>query len=253
VNLEALISLADTAATPPASAISPFSIGHVGSGLRIGIARDEAFGFYYPGDLEAMQEAGAELVPINTLRDAELPDIDGLFIGGGFPESCMQQLQANRQLRQQIKNAIDDGLPTYAECGGLMYLARSLSWHDKTCDMVGVIAGDVVMHERPQGRGYVRLMETAALPWPAADRKGEIAAHEFHYSALVNLHSTEPFAFDVLRGTGIDGRFDGYIYKNLLACYTHQRNTRNNRWVERFLRFVANCRRQQTLFARNKH
>jgi cobyrinic acid a,c-diamide synthase len=253
VDLDQLISLAATAATPPACASSPFSIAHVGDGLRIGIARDEAFGFYYPGDLEAMQEAGAELVPINTLRDAELPDIDGLFIGGGFPESCMQQLQANRQLRQQIKNAIEAGLPTYAECGGLMYLARSLSWHDKTCDMVGVIAGDVVMHERPQGRGYVRLMETAALPWPAAEQKHEIAAHEFHYSALENLHSPDAFAFDILRGTGIDGHYDGYVYKNLLACYTHQRNTRNNRWTERFLRFVTDCRAQQTLLARNNH
>ncbi len=245
VDLDALLALAGTAPNPPAPVESPFSIAPVGKGLRIGIARDEAFGFYYPGDLEAMQHAGAELVSINTLRDETLPDIDGLFIGGGFPESCMQQLQANRQLRKQIRDAIENGLPTYAECGGLMYLARSLNWRDKTCEMVGIIPGDVSMHERPQGRGYVRLGETDALPWPAIQPQREIAAHEFHYSRLDNLEPDASFAFDVIRGAGIDGQHDGYTYKNLLACYTHQRSTRNNRWTERFLRFVVDQQTQR--------
>jgi cobyrinic acid a,c-diamide synthase len=109
--------------------------------------------------------------------------------------------------------------------------------------MVGTIPGDVVMHQRPQGRGYVRLRETAALPWYGNGDKGaEIAAHEFHYSALENLQAPPAYAFEVLRGTGIDGEHDGYVYKNLLACYTHQRTTRRNRWTERFLRFVASCK-----------
>jgi cobyrinic acid a,c-diamide synthase len=107
--------------------------------------------------------------------------------------------------------------------------------------MVGSIPGDAVMHRRPQGRGYVRLRETAALPWPGGDAAGEIAAHEFHYSSLDDLAPPAAYGFEVLRGAGIDGRNDGYLYRNLVACYTHQRTTRRNRWTERFLRFVASC------------
>jgi cobyrinic acid a,c-diamide synthase len=246
VNLDTLIELAESSATPSAPPRSPFYIRPVGQTLRIGIARDEAFGFYYPGDLEAMQQAGAKLIPVDMLHDHELPDIDGLFIGGGFPESCMEQLQSNRKLRYDIRQAIEAGLPTYAECGGLMYLARSLRWKDNSCEMVGVIPGDVVMYTRPRGRGYVRLKVTSGRPWPhTAETGGEIAAHEFHYSALENLEAPEAYAFEVLRGTGINSRHDGYVYKNLLACYSHQRTTRTNRWTEHFLNFVSNCKSQQ--------
>jgi cobyrinic acid a,c-diamide synthase len=245
VDLDALLDLASTAPTTAAPQASPFAIAPLERKLRIGIARDEAFGFYYPGDLEAMEQAGAELVPVNMLHDSGLPDIDGLFIGGGFPESCMQQLQANLGMRNSIKQAIESGLPAYAECGGLMYLSRSLSWEQKTCDMVGVIPGDTVMHQRPQGRGYVRLGATAALPWPGEQPRAEIPAHEFHYSSLENLEPPAAWAYEVLRGAGIDGRHDGYIYRHLLACYTHQRSTRSNRWTESFLRFVADCKSRQ--------
>jgi cobyrinic acid a,c-diamide synthase len=252
VDLDAVIALAGSAPLPSAPQQSPFAIAPFGERLRIGIARDEAFGFYYPGDLEAMQCAGAELIGVDMLREARLPAVDGLFIGGGFPESRMQQLQANHGMRQSIRAAIEAGLPTYAECGGLMYLARSLSWKGERCEMVGAIPGDVVMHPRPQGRGYVRLRETAALPWPAAEKTGDIAAHEFHYSALQELQAPRGYAFEVLRGTAIDGRHDGYLYKNLVACYTHQRSTRGNRWTERFLRFVARCKTQGSRASTNQ-
>jgi len=247
VDLDTLARLAESSAPPPAPPTSPFYVSPVGQTLRIGIARDEAFGFYYPGDLEAMQQAGAKLIPVDMLHDHELPDMDGLFIGGGFPESCMEQLQSNRRLRNAIREAIEAGLPSYAECGGLMYLARSLRWRGKSCEMVGVIPGDAVMYTRPRGRGYVRLKATSHLPWPhAAETGAEIAAHEFHYSALENLQAPEAYAFEVLRGSGIDGRHDGYVYKNLLACYSHQRTTSTNRWTEHFLNFVADCKSQRS-------
>ncbi|MBI5462455.1 MAG: cobyrinate a,c-diamide synthase [Gammaproteobacteria bacterium] len=242
VDLDRLQAIAATAPTLPAT--PPFGApahtpAHTPTQVRIGIARDEAFGFYYPDDLAALARAGAELVPIDTLSDAHLPTIDGLFIGGGFPESCMERLAANASLRADIRQAIDNGLPTYAECGGLMYLARSLTWNERHAEMVGIIPGDIVMHERPQGRGYVRLEETADMPWPAtADNGAEVAAHEFHYSGLTALAPSARFAFRVLRGTGIDGQHDGYVYKNLLACYTHQRDTQRHRWAQRFVAFV---------------
>ena len=245
IDLDALIQIAAENDVPPAPAQSPCHITTLDQPLRIGIARDEAFGFYYPGDLEAMTQAGATLVDIDTLRDTGLPDIDGLFIGGGFPESCMQQLQDNRTLRAAIKAAIEAGLPAYAECGGLMYLSRSLKWKGTRCEMVGVVPGDTVMHERPQGRGYVRLNATPEHPWGNIAADATISAHEFHYSALEKLEQPDHYAFRVLRGTGIDGNHDGYIYKNLMACYTHQRTTRSNRWTEDFLRFVATCKGRQ--------
>jgi len=209
-----------------------------GQTVRIGIARDAAFGFYYPDDLDALEQAGAELVMFNTLNDRSLPDIDGLFIGGGFPESQMQDLEANTELRTQIRTAIERGLPAYAECGGLMYLARSLSWKGKRCDMAGVIPGDIVMHERPQGRGYVRLRETANAPWPSSQPQAEFAAHEFHYSSLENTPNTLDYAYEVIRGTGIDGHNDGIVINNLLACYSHMRDTSQHHWARRFVDFV---------------
>jgi cobyrinic acid a,c-diamide synthase len=227
------------AVPPPSPALSPADV-------RIGIARDAAFDFYYPGDLEALREAGAELVPIDTLRDARLPAVDGLFIGGGFPETQMASLEANSALRAEIRCAVETGLPVYAECGGLMYLARSLSWHGRTCAMVGAIPADAVMHERPMGRGYIRLRETGAGLWPKPqepDAPREISGHEFHYSSLENLPPDTRFAFEVLRGTGIDGRHDGIIYRNVLASYAHLRDVRGNRWARRFVSFVRACKR----------
>ncbi|BAV33574.1 hydrogenase expression protein HypE [Sulfuricaulis limicola] len=221
--------------------------------IKIGIARDAAFAFYYPGDLEALRAAGAELVPINMLQDKKLPDVDALLIGGGFPEVFMEQLEANASLRHQIRLAIETGLPTYAECGGLMYLARSLSWKGRRCEMAGVIPGDVVMHERPMGRGYVILRETGQVPWPApatGPAPAEIRAHEFHYSTLENLPPDTVYAYEVLRGTGIDGRHDGIVHKNLFACYAHLRDLENNHWAARFVDFV---RRRRHTGARQQH
>lgn len=213
--------------------------------VRIGVVRDVAFGFYYSSDLDALERAGATLVPINALRDSRLPHIDGLFIGGGFPETKMAELEANRTLRADIKTAIDSGLPVYAECGGLMYLCRTLSWKERQCRMVGAIAADAVMCDRPQGRGYVQIRETGASPWePLED--GPISAHEFHYSRLEHLPADTRFAYQVLRGAGIDGAHDGIVYKNLLACYAHLRDVRNNPWAARFVRFVRRCAQTRT-------
>ena len=242
VDLDALLQVASKSDIPPAPENIPVSITRLDQPLTIGIARDEAFGFYYPGDLDAMTRAGATLVDIDTLHDTRLPAIDGLIIGGGFPESCMQQLEANLELRNAIRTAIDAGLPTYAECGGLMYLSRNLTWKGKTCEMVGSIAGDALMHEHPQGRGYVRLEPDPQHPWGKAAVTESISAHEFHYSSLENLAPAEKYGYRVLRGMGIDGKHDGYIHKNLLACYTHQRTTRSNRWTAHFLQFVATCK-----------
>lgn len=209
--------------------------------VRLGIARDAAFAFYYPADLEALRRHGAELIPFDTLHDARLPDVDALLIGGGFPEMHMQQLESNDSLRADIRNAIERGMPVYAECGGLMYLTRSLRWKDKRCAMVGALPADTVMHDRPQGRGYVRLRETGRSPWRNVTENNtyaEIPAHEFHYSSLENISIPFEYAYEVTRGTGIDGSHDGIVYRNVLASYTHMRDVGGNHWTRRFVDFV---------------
>ncbi len=209
--------------------------------VRLGIARDAAFGFYYADDLDALRAAGAELVVFDALHDARLPAVDGLFIGGGFPETHSEALQANAELRAQIRTAIEAGMPAYAECGGLMYLARSITWGVRRNEMVGVIPGDVVMHDRPQGRGYIHLRETGLGPWGKLTAQGEFRAHEFHYASLENLAPGLPCAYEVRRVQGIDGHRDGLIYKNLLAGFAHLRHTRHTPWATRFVALVRAC------------
>ena len=224
---------------PPLPAPAPVSAAQR---VRIAIARDRAFGFYYADDLQALEAAGAELLPFDTLRDSALPaDINGLFIGGGFPELFLPELQANAPLRAQIADAIEAGLPVYAECGGLMYLARSIRWQGKTGRMVGAIPADVVMHKKPVGRGYVTLQAGAAMPWPAL-RGTEVRAHEFHYSALEGLPADSTYAWGVARGHGLDGQVDGLVHRKLLAGYAHLRSLGPEGWAPAFVDFVRRCR-----------
>jgi cobyrinic acid a,c-diamide synthase len=245
VNLDHIIQIGASAKAimPEVEEIPARPRSSAKTDIRIGIAQDMAFGFYYPGDLEAFQAAGAQLVPINTLTDTLLPDIDGLFIGGGFPETQMSALEANRPLRSAILAATEKGLPVYAECGGLMYLSRSISWQGKRHEMVGAIPADSVMCPRPQGRGYVKLMETADAPWPGyGSSKRPLCAHEFHYSKLENLPDNAKYAYQVKRGSGITGHKDGIVHRNILACYSHFRDVKNNHWVQRFVDFVRKQR-----------
>ena len=241
VDLDRLLELTRTDAPLPAVPPLQASTCADGQRMRIGIARDEAFGFYYADDLEAMERAGATLVPFSTLRDARLPEVDAVFIGGGFPEMFMPQLQANVRLRNALRDALESGLPAYAECGGLMYLSRSITWRGETRRMVGAIPGDVVMHERPVGRGYVRMEETAAHPW-GGGLPGEVHAHEFHYSSLENLDARTVFAYRMARGHGTDGAHDGIVRGNLLAGYCHLRSAGGRDWAARFVEFVRRCR-----------
>ena len=211
--------------------------------LRIAIARDRAFGFYYSEDLDTLRASGVELVPFDALHDRLLPEVDGLIIGGGFPEVFMNELEANTGLRTDIYEHIEQGLPTYAECGGLMYLSKSLNWQGQTRQMVGVVPGEVVMHDRPVGRGYARLQPTGQDTWGEST---EIPAHEFHYSSLENLPGDATYAYKVTRGHGIDGEHDGYVYRNLLAGYVHRRGTGKLGWITPFLNQVRRYKAHAT-------
>jgi len=187
---------------------------------HLGVFRDEAFSFYYPENLEALQAMFGRVSLIDALRDPSLPEgLDGLYIGGGFPEVYAPQLEENRRLRREVREAAISGMPIYAECGGLIYLCSSLSTLDRgSFEMVGFFDGRVEMFQRPQALGYVRLL---AERDNLLSEKGEtVLGHEFHYTRIV-LEEEPTFAFSVLRGRGIDGRHDGLMKGGVLASYAH--------------------------------
>lgn len=233
IDLDALLTLADQAPDLPDPLARP---ALPKPDVTIAYARDRAFGFYYPDDLEAFAEAGARLVPFDAMKDATLPPCDGLLIGGGFPEMFVPELTANESLRADIKARIEAGLPTYAECGGLMYLAKSIIGAAAAGEMVGVVPAQAVMHPRPQGRGYTVFRDRADHLWPGAP--GKTAAHEFHYARLEALEGTPRYGRDIVRGHGVDGAHDGLVIHNTLAGFCHLRSTCADNWVARFVAYV---------------
>jgi cobyrinic acid a,c-diamide synthase len=202
---------------------------------KIGVIRDRVFNFYYPENLEALGRAGAELVFINSLQD-RLPKVDGLYIGGGFPEFFLERLEGNRELRQDIAEAVEEGLPVYAECAGLMYLCRNIRWQDRSYEMVRIIPADVELSQRPEGHGYVVaevIGENPLFPIGLAVR-----GHEFHHSR-VSIKNGVKFAYQITRGHGIDGKGDGILYKNMFAAYTHLHALGTPCWAEAFVSLAA--------------
>ena len=160
VDIEKLLEIAQNAPELPEAAFLANQEPKKAA-VRIGIIRDKVFSFYYPENLEALVSQGAELVYINSLNDSALPSVDALYIGGGFPEMFARELADNNLLRDDIKKAIEDGLPVYAECGGLMYLGRSIMSEGVSYPMVGALPFDVNMEKKPQGHGYTinKVME----------------------------------------------------------------------------------------------
>jgi cobyrinic acid a,c-diamide synthase len=197
---------------------------------RIGFIRDSAFWFYYPDNLEALERLGASLVECSALDDEELPPVDALYIGGGFPETHAEALSANTGFRKSLREAVERGLPVYAECGGLMYLGEKLIVEEKTFPMVGVFPLDFVLDRRPQGHGYTILEVDQPNPYFPT---GEILhGHEFHYSHILDWKEESfTLALNVRRGYGINGRKDGLCYKNVLATYSHLHASGAKRWA----------------------
>jgi cobyrinic acid a,c-diamide synthase len=218
IDIEAVMDIARSARALTLSASAGTQLVVEKGQVWIGVFRDRAFSFYYPENLEALEESGARLMFIDSLKDP-LPEVDALYIGGGFPEVFAAELEANAPLRDAVRAGIEEGLPVYAECGGLMYLAGTLTYKDRKSRMAGVFPFDINMGTEPRGHGYMRLYALAGNPYFLADR--EIRAHEFHHSTVLNLPDGLNYGFTVKRGYGIDGSVDGVYYKNTLASYCH--------------------------------
>jgi cobyrinic acid a,c-diamide synthase len=223
VDMEALIRIAGEAGDfdeyPPDAEDHEQKTGDEPA-LRIGVLQDSAFQFYYPENLEALGRASGSLVTLSALDSVELPDLDALYIGGGFPETHAERLADNRVFRDSLRKAIERGLPVYAECGGLMYLSTNLCIDEKRYPMVGVFPIDTVLERKPKGLGYIQVQVDRPNPfYPCGTRLG---GHEFHYSSVAGLATTaDACAFRVLRGHGMDGERDGFCRFNALGTYMH--------------------------------
>lgn len=202
---------------------------------RIGVFRDAAFQFYYPENLEALTREGASLVEISPLRDAELPDVDALYIGGGFPETLAPALSANEGFRASLRRSIEQGLPVYAECGGAVFLGEKLLVDQKEYPMAEALPMVFAFKTKPQGHGYTVLETVENNPFfPVGD---SLRGHEFHYTCVQSFTVENPtFAFRVSRGYGFDGQRDGLCYGNVLASYTHVHALGTESWAPSVVR-----------------
>ncbi|MFH2007378.1 MAG: cobyrinate a,c-diamide synthase [bacterium] len=222
LELDRLLAVADEAAplqlSLPTRAPSAIIDATVGAPVRLAYFSDAAFTFYYPENLSALERAGAELVPVSALADDHLPEVDGLYIGGGFPETQAAALAANQGLKRAVRKAAVDDLPIYAECGGLMYLSESFTWLGSTHVMAGVLPLKLAVEKRPQGHGYMEVEVDRENPIFA--RGTRLRGHEFHYSRVVE--STEiSTAYRVERGVGTGQDRDGLLKGSVLASYLH--------------------------------
>lgn len=184
--------------------------------VRIGIALDEAFCFYYHENLHELESGGAELVFFSPLRD-DLPEVDGLYLGGGYPELHAARLEA-APARRQIKKASEDDMPIYGECGGLMYLGEGIECEAGRYQMVGALPGTTIMTKKLQALGYVEADVVASNP--AAEMGKIVRGHEFHYSRF-DCSKDARLAYRLRRGKGIRDSRDGLVEHNTLGGYLH--------------------------------
>ncbi|MBU1229842.1 MAG: cobyrinate a,c-diamide synthase [Proteobacteria bacterium] len=252
VDVDRVLRLAQAASAPASVAPVPWPSPEL-SGLGgaegpvIGYVHDAALWFYYPENLEALERAGARLERLSLLSSADWPEIHGLYLGGGFPETQAAGLSANTAVRGRVRALAQAGLPIYAECGGFMYLCASLSLEDGAHELAGVFPFSTRLCPRPQGLGYVEALVRAENPFHPLGAK--ITGHEFHYSACMEPGaSADPsalapaLALEMLRGRGMMNGCDGLVRGGTFAAYTHIHALGTPHWAPNFVRAAQEYR-----------
>ena len=212
--------------------------------VTIGFLKDSAFSFYYPENLAALEAQGAKVVPISPLRDAELPEIDALYAGGGYPEEHAAELAANTRFRTALAARIAEGLPVWAECGGLMYLTSTLVSKGERYPMVGALPIIIEQTGRPQAHGYVEACVDVENPFLPCGT--QLRGHEFHYSRLMSESAHVKTVLSLRSGVGIgDGR-DGIVIGRIFASYLHLFAPGAPLWAPAFVRVAREAQEALT-------
>ena len=190
-----------------------------------------------------LEEAGAQLIPISPSAQNTICELDALYIGGGFPETNLKSLASNNSLFTSLKNLVEDGLPIYAECGGLMYLAEEIQWKGNTYPLSGILPIKIKMFDKPQGHGYCEAVVDNDNPFfnVGCNFKG----HEFHYSKIVEFNPELNSCLSVLRGTGCFNKRDGLTYKNVFASYLHVHALATPEWVKGMIKCACDYHDQK--------
>jgi cobyrinic acid a,c-diamide synthase len=213
--------------------------------LSIGIIKDSAFQFYYQENIEALENMGAKLIDVSPLTENVLPDIDALYIGGGFPETHAISLSNNIRFKESLSMAIETGLPVYAECGGLMYLGKSLILKNRTYSMAGIFPVVFNLDKKPQAHGYTVIEVVGKNPYYPIG--STLKGHEFHYSRVTEIKVDKVnMAFKIKRGDGIIHGKDGLCYKNVLATYTHIHATGTPLWAEGIIKCASDYKKRKS-------
>lgn len=244
INIEKLKELAYNVKPIEIADEKQSKVHHIPEQVNIGIIHDRVFSFYYPENI-SMLEKRANVIKINSLTDKHIDHLDALYIGGGFPELFLDQLAANKELRQNIKKSIEKGIPVYAECGGMMYLGRKIKNGDKEAEMVGALPFDAILEKKSQGHGYTVMQPIKENGYFQVGQV--VQGHEFHHSRLINIDESQvDFAYKVERGKGIDGDRDGILYKNVFASYNHIHSLATPQWAENFLQLAKKFKKEKT-------
>lgn len=243
VDVDALVSIASSA---------PFLDSYTKVGnptpmeprVKIGILLDKSFWFYYPENLELLRSLGAELVLIDSTTSKQVPNIHGLYIGGGFPETQAKALADNTAFRRHLKSLTEKGLPVYAECGGLIYLGKELNFRGESYPMLEIFPVKFEFQERPAGHGYTEFVPERQNPYFELNKP--IKGHEFHYSVPRLITEEEPqFVFKVLRGNGFDGLRDGLLKGHVLGTYMHVHALGESQWAKSLIRLAQSFLAEQ--------
>jgi cobyrinic acid a,c-diamide synthase len=256
IDIDMVLKICDSSANPAGARASVIqgsggggdaaqareSRGRQAAKVRIAVALDESFNFYYADNLDALRRHGAELVFFSPVNDSRLPEgADGLVLGGGFPEVLADKLGRNNSMMASVAKAVNDGMPVYGECGGLMYLTRSISGYRgqrRATRMIGAVDADTVMTSR------LTLNYTEALCDGPLFGRSRLRGHEFHYSAIQDIAADSRFAYTMKKGRGVaDGR-DGFILNNGLAAYMHLHFGANDRLPAGLVRSCARYSRR---------
>jgi cobyrinic acid a,c-diamide synthase len=208
---------------------------------RIGVFRDAAFQFYYPENLEALAREGGRVIEVSPLGDSGLPDVDALYVGGGFPETLAPALAENRPFLKSLRQAVEKGLPVYAECGGAVFLGQELTFEQKRYPMAAVLPVAFAFGAKPRGHGYTVLETVQGNPYYSVGES--LRGHEFHYTYMQPSAARDlTFAFRVRRGYGFDGQRDGLCYRNVLASYMHVHALGTESWAPSLVRAAVRYR-----------